>query len=145
MKMSSVIYFNVASWFLGNVWVKPYFNTQSPPRRFSELPSALNSIVLQRTIWENKLQKLWRRPTTSYVYDPNHSAHCFKFIKKRVVKSPSYKYWNNYEMRTLICSNQEVELFKLLTNIKWVKLQKFWCLRPQPFCTLLQIQSKECY
>ena len=30
MKMSSDIYFNVASWFLGNVRVKPHFNTQCP-------------------------------------------------------------------------------------------------------------------
>ena len=37
--------FTVISWFLGNVRVKPYFNTQCPlppfPRRFSDPPSAL--------------------------------------------------------------------------------------------------------
>ena len=31
IKMSSDIYFNVASWFSGNVSVRPHFNTQCPP------------------------------------------------------------------------------------------------------------------
>ena len=45
--MSPDFSFTFTSWFLGNVRVKPYFNTQCPlPSGFSEHPRALNLLML---------------------------------------------------------------------------------------------------
>ena len=48
IKVSSVIYFNVASWFPGNVQVKPHFNTQCSGGAFLENLNFMNQLTAKK-------------------------------------------------------------------------------------------------
>ena len=129
--MSSDIYFNVASWFPGNVRVKPHFNTQCPPPA-SDIPDYMliisneTSLVLNRVVnrhkyvWESRKlswTNSWNYFNTDHTFNDIHLfVHYRLFFVRSTPINPKYDDW--------FCQIYK-DLRKLFWNLKLVKLV-FW-------------------
>ena len=66
-QVSSDIYFNVVSWFPGNVSVKPHFNTQCPP------PLKNADVLNGRSLYQF-------RPLDAAQHHAKHHVHLYVFL-----------------------------------------------------------------
>ena len=132
--MSSDFHFTVKSWFLGNVHIKPYFNTQpfwfwqnhkpvsskailllGSPLRFSELSPSLNCSIrnAKENIYANvSVGGVWETPNNVVPYIPlkNRARHKYRPVVKFWVGSLAHNH-------RFFFSFQKVERV-VITNMK---------------------------
>ena len=135
--MSSDIYFNVASWFPGNVRVKPHFNTQCPGPPGSDSTAFIRKCILAEETTALEIYWLgmlkidlglmiyWIFRFMIWVYNKMKKTHS---ITDAVIKSnQNVSYFQNLQPRyACFCySNKESHFdwkFKKIINEIWQKL-----------------------
>ena len=85
IKMSSDIYFNVASWFPGNVHVKTHFNTQCPPGP-PPFTRALNYMPTQPRPIEVELRPELTTKVSCLLLGRSHIVSFFEILSRFYVR-----------------------------------------------------------